>query len=289
MSLPAPTATKHLSWSRLQTYSDCGEKYRLTYVEKVPREPQGYWIGGGAIHDAIQWAESGDLVQEFLEGGALTESKSRQALEEWFLHRFDELLEEAGGRDAVRWAGRKTKEFPDGEDDRWWHKSGPMMLRRFLEVRMADHESGVRLWDRSVERSLVTELPSGTTLSARVDVLLAVDTDGTPFIRDYKAGKPGGADPLQLVNYAWLIGEALGILPRRGEFCYLRAVDVKKRVREFDLGPWLEDVDVPATFAQLEQLVDSGIFLIQPSSYCVSCPVRRYCRYGRHLDGGEDS
>jgi hypothetical protein len=44
----------HLSYSQLETFLSCGEKYRLSRIVGVPEEPAWYLIGGSAVHEATE-------------------------------------------------------------------------------------------------------------------------------------------------------------------------------------------------------------------------------------------
>jgi PD-(D/E)XK nuclease superfamily len=102
--MPEPVEEPHLSWSQLQTLSDCGVKYELTYVKQVPRAPQGYFIAGRAIHAAIEWAET---EWDQSEPGAPAAWSQPRVVGEQFGYIFDAMIGEEGGADAIRWAGRK--------------------------------------------------------------------------------------------------------------------------------------------------------------------------------------
>jgi hypothetical protein len=99
-----PLEEKHLSWSQLQVLSDCGEKFRLSYVLDVPRAPQGALIAGRAIHAAIEWAET---EWDQTEPGAPAAWSDPKIVGEQFGYIFATMVEEEGGADAIRWAGRK--------------------------------------------------------------------------------------------------------------------------------------------------------------------------------------
>jgi len=109
-----PVEEPHLSWSQLQTLSDCGEKYRLSYVLQVPRAPQGPLIAGRAIHAAIEWAET---PQPELEGWCpaqdLTHGTTREQIQAkldiggQFGNLFSAMVGEEGGTDVIRWGGKK--------------------------------------------------------------------------------------------------------------------------------------------------------------------------------------
>jgi hypothetical protein len=108
-----PLEEKHLSWSQLSVLSDCGEKFRLSYVVDVPRAPQGALIAGRAIHAAIEWAETpesewdGPPLMDVLHGTPAEKADGFSDIAEKFLYLFDEAVDKEGGADAIRWAGRK--------------------------------------------------------------------------------------------------------------------------------------------------------------------------------------
>ena len=57
------TLPSALSWSQLSTWADCGEKWRLSKLERVPEIPQGALIAGREIHAAIAQAEPESMWQ----------------------------------------------------------------------------------------------------------------------------------------------------------------------------------------------------------------------------------
>ncbi|HVH53520.1 MAG TPA: PD-(D/E)XK nuclease family protein, partial [Actinomycetota bacterium] len=104
----------HLSWSQLQVLGDCGEKFRLSYRENVPRAPQGALIAGRAIHAAIEWAETPQSefdgwcpIQDLWHGTDEERIAFKSRLAMTFVNLLSDDVEEAGGTDAIRWAGRK--------------------------------------------------------------------------------------------------------------------------------------------------------------------------------------
>lgn len=269
------------SYSSVTTYTDCGEKYRLMRVEKVDSEPQGTWMAGLAVHDTIEKAETEGLVRTFVDGGAFDESNIPALLIGHFEERLYQRVEEAGGPDAVRWGGRKSKANPDGENYIWWLRfGGPTQVRRFLHTRLLDDEQGIRIVPDAVEAMISAVLPSGNIIRGRVDAVLLADKDGQASIRDYKSGvwKQG---PMQLTTYAYLIEQALGIKVERGEYCYLRTNDPIARLVKFNLARFLPVVE--EQFGRAEKGMEAEIYMLNPSSFCASCSVRHHCAYGRLL------
>jgi len=170
------------------------------------------------------------------------------------------------------------------EDDRWWHKMGPVFLRRYCDLRVQDESSGMKLWDSHVERRISARLASGTLLTGFVDAAMVVTADGEVRIRDYKSGAPGRGSPMQLAIYAWLIGEATDIHPTSGEFVYLRADSPAKMVQRIDGERFARLVAlVPDVMARHEAQAAAGVYPYNPGFMCGSCQVKAFCAYGREL------
>lgn len=268
---PGPTEP-HVSWSQLQVLADCGEKFHLSYIQKAPREPQGAFLGGIAVHRAIERAETEGVVLAYHEGADEQRALARDVISAMFLESFDALVSDASG--PIRWAGRGGN-----EDDRWWRRMGPAMCRRFLTMRDTDSELGMTVLEETLERSITMALPSGMTLVVRLDAAMMVDSDGLVVVRDYKTGRPGGANPIQLAVYAYALRHALGITASVGEFAYLRSDD---RPAQHDLTALIPIV--PDLFSRHEATVAAGAFLMNPGPFCKACAVRARCPYGSTLD-----
>lgn len=268
------TATQTLSFSRLSTYHRCGEQFRLLYVEKAtPRIPQGALLGGSTVHDLIAYAEKErlwGLDQEELVG---------ELWGSWWRSK----VKEAGGPREIRWGGRKTKAFPSGEDHLWWLSQGRVMLKRWASQRRLDEDLGFSLAFDNVELQVLAEI-HGHQIRGFIDCLVLVTPDGERIVRDWKTGQVGGADPLQLATYAWILRQGPGIGVDRGEFVYLRGKDEGRR-RPYDLRALLPLIE--RQFGDLLRGVEEEIFPVRPSTMCPSCSVRKACPYGATLGEGD--
>jgi RecB family exonuclease len=192
-----------------------------------------------------------------------------------------------GGEDALRWGGRKTRDYPGGEDARWWRVQGPVMLKRYLAIRRMDEDAGSEPVEAGIEMQVLAALPGGQMVKGYIDALLLVTADGERVVRDYKTGRPGGGDPLQLASYAWALDKGPGIACDVGHFCYLRRGDQA----QFDLRPLVPLIE--RQYADLARGVAEGFFPLRPSAMCKGCSVRESCPYGRTLEdplepGGEE-
>lgn len=260
----------YLSWSRLRTYSNCGESYRLSYVDEIPSSPHGAAIAGKAMHQAIAEAE-------------VTESwadPSDVSMQLSFLEHFTQDVEEAGGPEACRWGGRKDREGRPAEDYLWWiNFASSLFCRRYAEVRRLDEAAGWSVLEGGIEMEVGITY-QGRHIVGYVDAVM-VSPDGEPVVRDWKTGRM--LEPYQLGVYAWLLGASgrkltietgqLGVLRATGGDC----------LKVYDVAPWA--AIVPRMLDDLIRGVDAQVFPLRPSPFCMSCGVREHCSYGVTLEG----
>jgi putative RecB family exonuclease len=269
----------NLSYSRLHTYQDCGERYRLTYIEKVPQAPSGALITGRTIHAAIERSEHEGWWQD---EAAFTQEDS-PAIAYW-LTITEKAIEEAGGLEVIQWSGRKSARFPDGEDWTWWRINGQFMLRRYRLTRLAMVENGWGVVEGGVEMQVQAVLHGGVPVVGYLDKFL-MHEGGEPLIVDYKAGKIGNLNPYQFATYARLLKLARGIEVHRGVGVFLRAADAERRVQHVEFDGITDHMD--EVYGQLARGIEAGDFMAKPSYLCGSCGVRGSCWYwvGTHPEG----
>ncbi len=251
-----------LSHNRLSTYAMCGKKYDLNYnyPELVIKQPQGAFLGGIAVHEAVAEIE--------LDGDALT--IDLEQAQEAFSAVFMTLLEEAQG--DIRWGGRGGK-----ENQEWWEEQGPQMVMNFSEIRKLDEQMGWQVLPEFVEAKVGATL-DGDVFTGRIDAMVA-DEDGTLIIRDYKTGVyKRHEQKLQLALYSLLMGETLGLHPVAGELVYLRS---NSRV-VFTLEPMYDGLR--AWWKGAADGIRKEVWSLSPGPMCVSCEVRRSCEYGKTLE-----
>ena len=261
----------YLSWSRLSKYNNCGEQYRLTYVQGVPSEPSGAAIAGRAMHDAIRDAEASE---------SWADPEDMFTMQFAFNEYFTQYIDEAGGPDACRWGGTKDKVTGKGNEDyNWWIRyAGPLFCTRYGSVRLDDEEKGCRLVDAEFEVGVTVE---GRHVVGYIDSLM-VNADGEAVVRDWKTGRQ--VDPYQLGVYSWMLEHSeRNITADIGHIGYLRGNDLSKQLKIYDIRAWRELV--PRMLADLVKGVETDLFPLRPSPFCVACGVRAHCDYGRTLDG----
>lgn len=266
----------YVRWSHLNSFHQCPKQYELLYIQGAPREPQGAFIGGHVVHKTIEWAERQNIWKR---------EDARTLLAEYAARDFAEQVTYAGGPDKIRWAGRKTKLYPMGEDFKWWAFHVRVFSERWLDIRRAWNFEGIKLLPRGAEMAFLASLPNTVPLRGRLDAFMYVDPDGGPLVVDYKTGQRGKSSIIQLATYAWGVGQTRGIEITRGLFVYLRG----SHVEIHDLSKFLPII--PGMYVDLVKARDAAakadVYPMQPSNFCISCQVRMSCDYGKLLEPKE--
>lgn len=259
-----------LSWSQYRSLMlGCGKQYELERLVQVSPKAKGYFIGGRAVHATIEESEATGWwgsVDTFAPNGV-----------GWRYFR-DQLDSEVAehGEENIDWGGRKTKDFPGGEDVAWWHFNGGSMLRRYAALRREDVEKRL-LPQPTVEVELVVTLPSGRIIKGYIDQLFPDRS------RDYKTGRSYKVSDLglQLATYEYGLRQ-LGHEPRTlGEYIFLRSSD-GRILGQVNLDRWVRHVEV--LFEQMERRLEAHDFAYAPSMQnCGTCGVLEFCEIGRDV------
>lgn len=267
MSVELPS---HTSFSQVTAWSACGRRYLLERVMRVDQQPSGALIGGSAVHDAVE--------------AILRDGISTTDAQQHFIRRFSTEVDERGGADAIRWAGRKDKSGKPSENESWWLAQGPLMVERASLLLQADADAGREVVSAEADYGFYVD--GDRFVKAKPDVVLR-DADGTYVIRDWKTGsrKPA-TGPIQIAFYTHGIRTAHDDAERvRGEVALLR-FDGERGLLNYDPTPYLDLATQLVTdfFAGTE----AGVFPLNPSDLCVACGVRAECEYGRTLEPTEE-
>lgn len=267
------TGKPYLSYSSLSTYLKCGESYRLSRIEKVPEAP-AYWLPGGtAVHYGCEVFD-----QEYEGGLDYQEAVARgvQAYHDKFTEAVAELDAQ---RDGQEWraGGRRSKQWPNGEDATWWRTEGPPQVARYADWRLG--HSALHIWtvpetgDLAIELPFSTDLGNGNLTHGYIDRIFINEASLELIVVDLKSGQRTPSDPTQLALYATAVEIEHGIRPRYGAYYMTRegALKGEADLSRFDrnmLGMWL-------TMARTG--IENELFLPHIDSMCNTCSVRNYC------------
>lgn len=262
---------EHASFSQVTAWSACGRRYLLERVMRVEQQPSGALIGGSAVHDSVE--------------AILRDGLSVTDAQQHFIRGFSYEVEEKGGVDVIRWAGRKDKSGNPSENADWWLVQGPLMVERAALMLQADYDAGREVVSAEADYGFYVG-PESRFVKAKPDVVLR-DPDGTYVIRDWKTGsrKPA-TGPIQIAFYTHGIRAAHDDADRvRGEVALLR-FDGDRGLITYDPTPYLSLATQMVTdfFAGTAE----GVYPINPSDLCVACGVRAHCEYGKTLTSTEE-
>lgn len=258
---------RHRSVSQLNTFTRCGEQYRLERVVKgLPQRPAAWTALGSAFHVAYETYENTDR---------------RFNLDTIFWTAYNAEIEKLWELQPDENLWMKTPRVKTVEQD--------IKLRREHGVKQAVayqemcEASEWKLW-RTPEGTKGLELKFSISFDigdehGTVEVIGAIDCvlqwpDGTVSVRDIKTGNKGNVNNRQLGLYGLALRERYGLDLFRGEYWYTKLgasggpVDLRRYNRDY-----LSD-----QYGKLDRSIVDGLYLANPGSVCEMCGVRSYCR-----------
>jgi hypothetical protein len=268
------TGKPHLSYSSLDTYLSCGEKYRLQKIERVPEAPAYWFPGGTAVHTGT---EVFDLC---LRVDGLHPDEALDAATKAFHNKFSEELDRySADNPGAEWraGGRATKQWPNKEDAAWWRHDGPIQVKQYAQWRLAN--SHYDLWFDpagivGVEYPVTSEF-AGLDLPVQgyIDRVFVDQRSGNLVIVDVKSGSRIPAGIIQLAIYATALEEQVGIRPQFGAYYMTRKAELTmlsdlSRFNDKMLGQWLRNAKTG---------IEGDLFTPRVSSDCGYCSVAESC------------
>ncbi len=280
-----------LSHSQLQTLKDCGEKYRLKYIERAQPQPSAAAIGGTAIHAATDAIDRMILIghndyEELARAGAWEANNSIGDSLQEVQEKSPDYVDPATWHTYGRW----TRQWPHGQDLAWFQKVAiPAGINNYIRWRSTTVD--LVPWD-APDFGPAIELPFETTIFDRpvhgkIDRIFQSTSNGALVLLDIKNG-PKPKNSAQLGTYANAMRTAYPDLTFRwGTFLTGLKYDpnnpklktkAAKLTLPIDLDYWTEDrlarANVHAIFA-----IENGIFIPNPGEQCQHCTFTKSCDF----------
>lgn len=267
---------KHWSWSQLTTLEDCGLRYRLQRIEKLPQVPAWALVGGRAFHAAAEAFDRSADLDAPLDADAL-----------WREHFHATIAAEAAesgipmGADGSGWRASKA----GAEGYTWWLINGSRMFSDYVTMRRAElgslsplvvNEDGAPV----IEWEYSREVPGPLGLlpvTGVIDRGYVRHDDAALLVRDLKTGSTP-VDMAQLGEYAQAIVPAGSHPP-----------PVLGQVYDARRNKLSEPIDLLATYPgeeysyryhAAESQRRGGVYSPRKSSFCGGCAVRYACPVG---------
>lgn len=240
---------KHISYSSLSTWQECGWRYYLTKMAGVQEKHAVWFTGGSAVHKATELYDK-------------SEGKDFANLEDLWNHAWFEQVkedEEANG-DMNDW------QFAKREDMSWWYGEGIWMLERWVKFR----NNGWNIYEDFVEKEYQIEIDN-TVVKMAIDRVMT-DFEGNRVLLDIKTGASSQRHPLQLAVYAWAL-EKQGVTVDKAGFWDARTGHVSLWNLSNLYPDRIEDM-----LNSFDKARKEAIFLPNLSN-CGRCGVTSACKY----------
>lgn len=269
--MPRPTVEEltgrnSVSYSSLDTFMQCGEKYRLSRIHRVTEE-QAYWmVGGTAFHTASEWFDKGD----------------DRHLSDLWREAWEKEYANLDLSRPIRSGGRASKAWPNKEDATWWNVHGPQFLEAYATWRAT---SGWEIYTDQghpfIEYEFTLVLPNpdksedaSPEISAQgfIDRVF-VTPDGEVVIVDLKTGSREPAASTQLGIYAAGLRQRGGVIANLGAY-YMARKGESPRI--LSLHHYTDEL-LAYWLSMFEDSIRSERFLPHVTAMCQTCMVAPHC------------
>lgn len=258
------------SFSALDDYLQCGQKFKLKRVDKVPAVCYLNAVAGTAFHE---WSADYDRQRIGIGRPIWIDQPAWQS----YLDRAVEDERNGIPLEDMRVSGKRTQATPNKENyDHWRDTLGPDLCEKYI------------LWveDKVVARDLPPD-PSGNTVGIEyelnfeightkvksfVDRLFAYANDSVLTV-DIKAGARKQTT-VQLPTYVLGVRKA-GINASHGSLYYARK---GTHTEPEDFSRWDED-RLSYLYEQAAAMEAQGYYLPRPSEDCRWCSVADHCQF----------
>ncbi len=282
------SGASHRSYSQLDLYSSCGERYRLERVLRVPEVPSVWRVGGTAFHEVT---EAFDRLA-FADG--VDESAAAPGWHEDWDITFDQLVQEqvdTTGVPVEQWrrAGRLTKDKPNKEDFAWWRMAGRNMVQDYINWRVETQHRLVVLELPDGQPAIEVDMMSvlgGVSVKMFPDVVMVDTGTGQAIVVDKKTGSREPKKTHQLGTYAAGLEEAFGISANWGAYFMARKGTLSDPKPIGHFTPAL----MGSMYAAFDRAEKAGIYIPHIDEHCGYCGVAAHCKYttGSTPFGGDE-
>lgn len=249
------TQKNYLSYSSMNTYLECGERFRLERVLGAPQQKAWYFIGGDAVHTATERLDKGQI-----------DNPATAWAEAWA-----QSLDTVNPGEVIRSSGRKTKDWPDKENRDWWEHHGPQFVASWVTWRDARLAEGWHILDPGIE--VPVEFQAHDVLVKGYIDRVMVDPNGQVTVIDLKTGSREPSSSLQLAVYALGLERSHGYGAGLGGYWMARQGDVPT----FHSLLHLTDGLVARWFADTKKAIEEEIFIPKVGPLCTACSVAPFC------------
>lgn len=260
-------APSRLSYSSLNSYAECGERWRLERGHKIASGTWWATLAGSVIHELTEVWDRGHISE-----GTVTNPITFE------IHLDAEVAKAKERGNEIKASGTLLKKHgktggPGKKDRDWWLIEGPLMIASYITWRKLTKWKIPTMWDGQLGIEIRLESPFADRAHLGFIDRVFERPDGELVIVDIKSGKEP-ASKLQLGVYRAAIAKQYGLDVQYGAYWMAGTGDI--------VGLWdLTDYSVDYIEAQYEMAwrgIEAGVFLPSVTNMCKGCGVRDYCR-----------
>jgi len=245
-----------LSVSKVKTFDSCGKKYKYTYVLKMPRKEQDFFVFGKFCHAVLE-----NFHLEYLNGSSAP---------------FNETMTKVFKEAKKEYGPKMTPETI---------KESFVILNRYLEIISNGDHKYLGEQVLSVEKNFEVKLNDNVVLIGMID-RLQVDGDGVLHVSDYKTTKNKKYledDFFQLLTYGFILMlEDPSIEKIRASYILLRH-NFEYITQEFNRDDLLKVKDKYIDYAN--KIIAEQEYVANPSNLCRYCDYIDICQEGKKFLG----
>lgn len=270
------------SWSALNQYMDCPEKFRRKRILGHSESLSWALVGGKAVHTATEQYD--EWAGRWAGGVPLTPW-------DWTIEwpRIFEATvlqeEEQNGSSRDSWTiyGQATAKYPDKENEKFWREKGEQFARNWQTWREAN--PGYVEWispdgEVGIELEFLLDF-GGTPMKGFIDRVFQLGNN--LMVMDIKSGRTMPETILQLELYAAAVDLKFGIRPNLGGYWDARK---GKLIHPEVLGQTIGTMDVIELVDGFVTTAETGHFLARPGRQCTYCTFNKSCPWAQSLTFG---
>lgn len=263
-----PREIEHMSYSQLQTLSQCGMKYLIEKGYGEHGEPNWASVGGSAVHATTEvWDREYAFQDKDFDLYAIWAEQFEIAI-------LNEEARNGVDRADFRPTGRKSVKWPNKQDKSWWDENGPILVNNWIGWRHASPWDIVEFsGELAIEVGLNTIIGEVQSQGSIDRVFITPNKD--LVIVDIKTGaEPAGY--LQLGTYnvglrnAWRLTEDTAIF---GAFWMAKENEL---TTPLDLR-YLNKEYLDQVYWRANEIRKQGLFLPVVDKHCGWCSVKKFC------------
>lgn len=280
---PAPVpVVLHTSNSQVAQMNDCGLQGRLSrYEPGVIERPAWANVGGKTLHRVAEEFERMVLEVKNPQFVADRVKVAGGAAGLWSTAFMVEIIAQVMLCPQVPQVDWRASGRGGAEGYTWWLTCGPDMVRRYLDLRLAELANpnsrvimGAQGGAAMIEHEGALDV-EGTPHKLVIDQVWRRGNDAV-MIDDVKSGAsaPRGGT-FQLAQYAWWLRREYGYTGKiYGRYWNARTGEYSAPVDLIELHPW-DEIVWRIKDAQAKK--EAGLFGANPGPFCGGCPVKHAC------------